>query len=78
MENKNITSVARVERMIAKLKRDNPLVNDWESYKISFEYVAGSLFPTLFKNVQKALKDEYTRGYIAGLEETKNGTQVSH
>ena len=45
MDNKNVTSVARIERMIAKLKKDNPLIDDWEKYMLSFEFICASLFP---------------------------------
>ena len=34
----------------------------------SFEFIVGSLFPDAFKNMQTALRTEYTKGYAAGLE----------
>lgn len=36
--------------------------------EVSFEFIVGSLFPDAFKNMQTALRTEYTKGYAAGLE----------
>ena len=72
MDNKNVTSVARIERMIAKLKKDNPLIDDWEKYEVSFEFVCASLFPKIWDNVQATMKDNYTQGYIQGLKDGEN------
>ena len=52
MDNKNVTSVARIERMIAKLKKDNPLINDWEKYMLSFEFICASLFPNCYQRIK--------------------------
>lgn len=71
-KNTNVTSVARIERMINKLKKDNPLINDWEKYMVSFEYICASLFPKCYENIQDEIKNQYTKGYIQGLEESKH------
>ena len=55
MDNKNVTSVARIERMIAKLKKDNPLIDDWEKYMLSFEFICASLFPNCYQRVKSIL-----------------------
>ena len=39
---------------------------------ISFEYVLMALFPSVWTNIQEALKDAYTKGYIQGKEEGRN------
>lgn len=70
--NNSKTSVARIERMIAKLKKDNPLIVDWEKYEVPFEFVCASLFPKIWDNVQATMRDNYTQGYIQGLEESKH------
>lgn len=71
-EDRNITSVARIERMINRLKKDNPLINDWEDYMVSFEYICASLFPECYKNIQREINNQYTKGYIQGIEDSKN------
>lgn len=35
---------------------------------LTLEYILTALFPTVWTNVQKALNDQYTQGYLAGLE----------
>ena len=77
MDNKNVTSVARIERMIAKLKKDNPLIDDWEKYMLSFEFICVSLFPKTWDNVQATMRDNYMQGYIQGLEDSKNEEKES-
>lgn len=69
--NDSKTSVGRIERMISRLKKDNPLVNDWEEYMVSFEFICASLFPKIWENVQQTMNDNYTKGYIQGLEDSK-------
>ena len=77
MDNKNVISVARIERMIAKLKKDNPLIDDWEKYMLSFEFICASLFPKIWDNVQATMRDNYMQGYIQGLEDSKNEEKES-
>lgn len=75
--NNSKTSVGRIERMINRLKKDNPLINDWEKYEVSFEFVCASLFPKIWDNVQATMRDNYTQGYIQGLEDSKNEKKES-
>ena len=75
--NNSKTSVGRIERMINKLKKDNSLINDWEKYEVSFEFVCASLFPKIWDNVQATMRDNYTQGYIQGLEDSKNEKKES-
>lgn len=75
--NNSKTSVERIERMINKLKKDNSLINDWEKYEVSFEFVCASLFPKIWDNVQATMRDNYTQGYIQGLEDSKNEKKES-
>lgn len=72
MDNKNVTSVARIERMIAKLKKDNPLINDWEKYMLSFEFICASLFPNCYQRIKEEMNNQYTKGYLQGVEDNKN------
>ena len=72
MNNKNVTSVARIERMIAKLKKDNPLINNWEKYMLSFEFICASLFPNCYQRITEEMNNQYTKGYLQGVEDNKN------
>lgn len=42
-----------------------------EDFDISFEYIVGSLFPRVFKNIITSLKNEHTLGYIEGYKDGK-------
>ena len=54
--------VSDLERLVKKV-RDVVGTNDTE---ITFEFIIASLFPTSWKNIQKALSHQYTQGYIQG------------
>lgn len=62
--NTNIPNVylSDLEKLINKIRQ---VVKD-ENAEVSFELVIASLFPTSWQNIQKALSDQYTRGYIQG------------
>ena len=75
--NNNKISVGRIERMINRLKKDNPLIDDWEKYMLSFEFICASLFPKIWDNVQATIRDNYMLGYIQGLEDSKNEEKES-
>ncbi len=49
---------------IAEHYQDTPeRLNDVD---ISFEYLIGSFFPTIVKNIQSAMSQQYINGYIQG------------
>ena len=54
-----------VERMVASVKKN---VGD-NDVDLSFEFILTAFFPTCWNNVQDALKQQYTLGYIAGIKE---------
>ena len=70
--NNSKTSVGRIERMINKLKKDNPLINDWEKYMLSFEFICASLFPNCYQRIKEEMNNQYTKGYLQGIEDNKN------
>lgn len=70
----NVVSLAKIEQMVKRIKRDNPLINNWENYFVPFEYVCASLFPTCYQNIMETINNQYTKGYIQGLEDGKNET----
>ena len=75
MEHKLSTvKLSHIESAIKSIKqhyKDTPeRIDDIE---ISFEYIIGSFFPDVWKNIQQALTDEHTKGYIEGLnDQSKN------
>lgn len=44
-------------------------VNPTDDTEISFEYIVGSCFPDVLKNIKQALHTQYTKGYVEGLRE---------
>jgi hypothetical protein len=48
-----------------------------EDVNITFEYLVGSFFPTILKNIDKELNRYYTLGYIQGRKEAngENGLE---
>ena len=54
-----------VERMVASVKKN---VGDTD-IDLSFEFILTAFFPTCWNNIQDALKQQYTLGYIAGIKE---------
>ena len=58
---------------IAEHYQDNPeRLNDVD---ISFEYLVGSFFPNIVKNIQSAMSQQYINGYIQG-QKDKNVNDV--
>ena len=49
-----------------------------DSTDISLEFVLVGLFPTVWNNVQQALTDQYAKGYLDGLKESKDESKRSH
>lgn len=40
-----------------------------EDVNITFEYLIGSFFPKIMENINKQFNQQYTLGYIAGLQD---------
>ena len=62
-----------VERMVDSVKKN---LGDTDA-DLSFEFILTTFFPTCWNNVQDALKQQYTLGYIAGMKDacTPNNTE---
>lgn len=69
---KDVCSLAKVQRMIERIKRDNPLVSDWEKYELPFEFVCASLYPTIWDSVQARMSQSYDEGFKDGREIEKS------
>ena len=57
-----------VERMVDSVKKN---LGDTDA-DLSFEFILTAFFPTCWNNVQDALKQQYTLGYIAGMKDACN------
>lgn len=59
----------------------NMTAEEVEEIPITFEYLIGSFFPEVLKNIEREVNLQYTRGIIEGRkmmkEELENGTQRS-
>lgn len=71
MENKEINEVTTSKEKITKLSESLLLYPD--DYQIKFSYVLMRLFPTVWTNIQKALKDAYMNGYLQAKQEFEKG-----
>lgn len=58
---------------IAEHYQDNP--ERLDDVDISFEYLVGSFFPNIVKNIQSAMSQQYINGYIQG-QKDKNVNDV--
>lgn len=57
---------------VKKIKRMCKLLSDNGIKETSFEFIIASLFPKVYENIKEELRKQYTLGYAAGLEESKN------
>lgn len=77
MNNNDIPTLDTVK--FGKLKRiiKNLAKNSFEDDDdVSFEYIVGSCFPTVYSNVMDEIKNQYTLGYIAGCSERETAYDV--
>lgn len=51
---------------LEKLAKKIRSVTGEENVEVSFEFIIASLFPTSWKNIQNAMNQQFTRGYIQG------------
>ena len=67
MENKEVKQItvpkSQVEKLFKSLK-DCP-----DDTPVTFEYVLMCLFPSVWYNIESAIKNAYTQGYIQAREE---------
>lgn len=70
MDNIDRVNLSRIKKMVESLEKN--LEDAIEDVEVGFEYVVGSLFPTVFTNVMDRLKQEHMNGYLEGYEAAKN------
>ena len=72
--NKDLDTVklSRIKAAVASIEKhfegEPPRIEDIE---VSFEYIIGSFFPTVWEKIQKTLSEEHTKGFIDGYETAK-------
>ena len=49
-----------------------------DEMEVSFDYIVGSLFPTVYKNIMDEITRKYGEGYIQGREDMKNEIEGSN
>ena len=62
--------VSDLEKLVKKIQQ----VTGNERAEVSFEFIIASLFPTCWNNIQNALNQQYTLGYIAGTKDTRDSS----
>jgi len=67
MLSKNVETPSCPVSQIRKLY--NKTLQLEENSSISLEMVLTICFPSVWENIQRALSDNYTQGYLAGLKE---------
>lgn len=65
------TKLSRVQKVLDSIRLTNATEEDPD---ITFEYLIGSCFPTIFQNVQSALSKEHTLGYMEGYKDSQKLT----
>lgn len=56
----------QLKQLVERLETQPHLADRLDEVEISFEFIVGSLFPSVLTNIQNALKDEHTKGFIEG------------
>ena len=65
--------LSRVKAAIKQIEEhyeENP--ERLEEVEITFEYLIGSFFPEIIKNIKSTMNEIYTQGYFQGLEDGRN------
>ena len=60
-----------MELSIDELKKIYDIAKDKGCEEVSFEYVIGSLFPKVRDNIMTEIHQQYTQGYLDGLNDKK-------
>ena len=59
--------ISDLEKLVSKVRSHT---GD-ENVEVSFEFIIAGLFPTSWQNIQHALSQQYTLGYIQGQKDTE-------
>ena len=72
MDNLPTIPLSQVKKLIEKIETTQS-----EETRLSFEFVIGSLFPTIYNNIMDSIKDAYTQGFIDGTNQGKEKVDES-
>lgn len=75
MDSLDKISFSRLESMVESIKKQPHLKDRLDEVEISFEYLVGSLFPSILTNVRDEINNAYTQGYLQGYKECQNETK---
>lgn len=64
-------SYKKFKKMVAGLNK----VKFKDDDMVSFEYIVGSCFPTVYDNIKTRIREAYTQGYIDGQKDKKETTE---
>jgi hypothetical protein len=64
--NKIITKLGQLRKIVKKLDKLD------DNTDITFEFLLTALFPSVWNNIQEEMRNQYTRGYLQGKEDSKN------
>jgi hypothetical protein len=58
--------LSRIKKIVEAIEKHNPNGVDVD---VGFDFIIASLFPRSWDKILDALKDQYTKGYLAGKAE---------
>lgn len=64
--NKIITKLGQLRKIVKKLNKLD------DNADITFEFLLTALFPSVWSSIQEEMRNQYTRGYLQGKEDSKN------
>ena len=72
MDNLPTIPLSQVKKLIERIELTQPA-----DARLRFEFVIGSLFPTIYDNIVDSIKDAYTQGFIDGQKQEKEYINAS-
>lgn len=82
MDNQNKKSYGsvpykKVKNALTKIEQDfKDTETDLEDLEITFEYLVGSFFPEIIKNINEQLNHQYTSGYFQGRKDALDEVEI--
>lgn len=58
----------KLKKVVEAIEELNPT----DDMDISFEYVVGSCFPNIMENIERAMRQQYTLGFVEGQKGENN------
>lgn len=67
---------SRLKRLVETIEHHPQMKDRLDEVEVSFEFIVGSLFPTIMGNVHDALNKEHMNGYLEGLAEKEGNHET--